>query len=148
MVPLIALYVMSESIACQRYLKVRYKEIFVDEYQDTGFFAHQIFRLLVGLKIKLTVVGDVDQSIYLYAHRSADSLKDFIRHPDFTHKQITLNHRCHPSIINYANRLKDPDCMLLDCDSLVVYHKSVTGDQTNIAARIDAQLAGLKTFFH
>lgn len=147
MVPLMALYVMSESVACQRYLKVRYQGIFVDEYQDTGFFAHQIFRLLAGLKIKITVVGDVDQSIYLYAHRSADSLKDFIRHPDFTHKQITLNHRCHPSIINYANRLKDPDCMLLDSDSLVVYHKSVTGDQVNIAAWIDAHLAGLKKHF-
>lgn len=102
MVPLMALYIMSESLACQRYLKVRYKGIFVDEYQDTGFFAHQIFRLLAELNIKLTVVGDVDQSIYLYAHRSADSLKEFIRHPDFTHKQITLNHRCHPSIINYV----------------------------------------------
>lgn len=147
MVPLMALYIMSESLACQRYLKVRYKGIFVDEYQDTGFFAHQIFRLLAGLNIKLTVVGDVDQSIYLYAHRSADSLKDFIRHPDFTHKQITLNHRCHPSIINYANRLKDPECMLLDSDSLVVYHKSVTGDQANIAAWIDAQVAGLKKHF-
>ena len=147
MVPLMALYIISESIACQRYLKVRYKEIFIDEYQDTGFFAHQVFRLLAGLKIKLTVVGDVDQSIYLYAQRSADSLKDFIRHPDFTHKQITLNHRCHPSIINYANRLKDPDCILLDSDSLVVYHKSVTGDQANIAAWIDAQVAGLKKHF-
>ncbi|UDQ82424.1 ATP-dependent helicase [Erwinia rhapontici] len=143
-VPLMALYIMNEAIACRRYLTARYTSIFVDEYQDTGFFAHEFFRRISTLEIKLTVVGDIDQSIYLYAHRSADALKDFIRDPDFSHKQITLNHRCHPSVINYANRLRDPDCVLLESDSIRVYHKRITGDQTDIATWIDAQIAGLK----
>ena len=36
-------YVFSNSIACQKYIKSRYKFIYIDEYQDSGHEQHQIF---------------------------------------------------------------------------------------------------------
>ncbi|WP_330993576.1 ATP-dependent helicase [Pluralibacter gergoviae] len=148
LLPIIACYVVMHSPACQRYLKARYTGgIYVDEYQDTGFFTHQFFKLLASIGLQLTVVGDAEQSIYLYSHRSSDSLNDFLQSSDFCHKRITLNFRSHPSIINYASRLQDPTCHLQQADELRVYRKKIEGSQKNIAEWIDSVLPAMKVHF-
>ncbi|WP_164146225.1 3'-5' exonuclease, partial [Serratia marcescens] len=51
-----------------------------------------------------------------------------------------INHRCHPSIVNYANRLKNPNCELLKAEKIHVFRKCIKGSQKEIADWIDAQI--------
>jgi superfamily I DNA/RNA helicase len=53
----LANYVFSNSIACQNYIRARYKYIYIDEYQDSGFEQHQIFLKIKSLNIKAIAVG-------------------------------------------------------------------------------------------
>ena len=145
--PHLAFYIVRTSYSCQRYLMAKYIGFFVDEYQDTGYFTHQVFKFIPTLGMPLIIVGDLDQSIYLYSHRSSDSLKDFMNDSGFCHKEITVNHRCHPSIVNYANRIKDFECQLAPCDEIFVYRKCVDGNQIDIAKWIGEVLDNVKNKF-
>ena len=54
----LALYILENSIACQRYLKARFSHIIVDEYQDCGFLATPNYLLkLVNLGLIGIAVG-------------------------------------------------------------------------------------------
>lgn len=62
-----------------RELRTKYKEILIDEYQDTNEAQNKIFRLLSRNCENMYVVGDVKQSIYRFRLASPDlfiSLKD------------------------------------------------------------------------
>ncbi|EOC1319583.1 ATP-dependent helicase, partial [Cronobacter turicensis] len=146
-IPHLAFYIIRTSFSCQRYLMARYICLLVDEYQDTGYFTHQIFKFIPTLGMPLVIVGDLDQSIYLYSHRSSDSLKDFMRDSSFCHKEITVNHRCHPSIVNYANRIKDFECQLVPYDEIFVYRKCVDGNQIDMAKWIGEVIDKVKNKF-
>lgn len=146
-IPHLAFYIVRTSYSCQRYLMAKYISFFVDEYQDTGYFTHQVFKFIPTLGMPLTIVGDLDQSIYLYSHRSSDSLKYFMSDSGFCHKEITVNHRCHPSIVNYANRIKNFECQLTSCDEIFVYRKCVDGNQIDIAKWIGEILDKVKNKF-
>ncbi|MEQ5727930.1 UvrD-helicase domain-containing protein [Providencia alcalifaciens] len=145
--PHLAFYIVRTSYSCQRYLMARYISFFIDEYQDTDYFTHQVFKLIPTLGMPLIIVGDLDQSIYLYSHRSSDSLKDFMSDSSFCHKEITVNHRCHPSIVNYANRIKDSKCQLVPCDENFVYRKCVDGNQIDIVKWIGKVIDKVKNKF-
>ena len=50
--------------------------------------------------------------------------------------EINLNHRCHPSIINYASRLLDSDFELLPSESINVYRKRLSGNLKDVSVTI------------
>lgn len=50
----------------------RYKEIYVDEYQDTNHIQDTLFRLLSGGRGNIFMVGDIKQSIYGFRAASPD----------------------------------------------------------------------------
>jgi len=74
-------------VACQ----ARYKEILVDEYQDTNAAQDKILSLLAGDGGHLTVVGDDDQSIYRFRGATVKNIGCFHeRYPNV--RVIKLEH--------------------------------------------------------
>ena len=58
----------------------------------------------------------------------------------FEHHFINMNHRCHPSIINYSNRLFSPGCKLHNAESLRVFHRSFNGTQIDLATALNTYI--------
>ncbi|HTF96555.1 MAG TPA: UvrD-helicase domain-containing protein [Cellvibrio sp.] len=115
-VGVIANFILDKSYACQRYLKARYSSIYVDEYQDSSQPEHQLFLKIISLGITGAAVGDVQQSIYGWRGSSPEFINELVSQSDiFEHHIIDTNHRCHPSITNYANRLFSEKLHLIRC---------------------------------
>ena len=73
---LFANYVFSNSIACQNYIKARYRFIYIDEYQDAGYEQHQIFLKIMNLDVVAIAVGDLNQSIYAFSGKDSQYLNE------------------------------------------------------------------------
>lgn len=84
-------------------LQNRFKQILVDEFQDTSLLQYELIKLLVGDKSNLTVVGDDDQSIYAWRGAKKENLT--LCQQDFNSKIITLNqnYRSNQTILDFAN---------------------------------------------
>ncbi|MFC6670155.1 UvrD-helicase domain-containing protein [Marinobacterium aestuariivivens] len=127
----IALLILEESLAAQRYIKARYSHVFIDEYQDTSESQHKLFLKIFELGLISVAVGDVDQSIYGFRGSKPEYLLELSEDSErFKSFAIDINHRSHPSIINYAARLADPDSKLLVCDEddIRVYRRLLNGN--------------------
>ncbi|MDW3650997.1 MAG: ATP-dependent helicase [Bacteroidia bacterium] len=129
----LALHVFKSSAACRNYIKARYSHIFVDEYQDSKRDQHELFLELHQLGIKAIAVGDIKQAIFSLP----ECIKELNEHDDFAGFNLSLNHRCHRSINNYAwyfftgqdLRGEHPK---EDAD-IRVFEKQVTGSEVDIA---------------
>lgn len=143
----LALYIVKNSLACRRYLKARYSHVVVDEYQDCDYWQHSLFIELVDeIGLVGIVVGDVNQSIFAFAHKDPKFLIALARRSDFETFPLSENHRCHTSITNYATRLLVPESELIDTDEMRVLEKHVDGSEIHIAqwlSRAIAQFAEL-----
>ncbi|EIA6647792.1 UvrD-helicase domain-containing protein, partial [Enterococcus faecalis] len=85
-----------------------YKMMFVDEYQDCKENQHLIWRFLSKQGIKLVAVGDVDQSIYSdFTDANPEFLKELMSDESFNSFELTVNHRSHQTIVDYAMRFKN-----------------------------------------
>ncbi|MFA6755322.1 MAG: UvrD-helicase domain-containing protein [Bacilli bacterium] len=84
----------------------RYKDILVDEFQDTNDVQFKILRLLCNENTSVYVVGDPDQTIYTWRGANQGIIMNFekVFAPTET---ITLNenYRSTPNILNCANKL-------------------------------------------
>lgn len=130
----LALKILNESPAAKRYIKARYSHIFIDEYQDSSLSQHQLFLKINELGLCSIAVGDVWQSIYEFRGGNAELLLDLVKDKHvFAHFEINLNHRCHPSIINYASRLLDSNFTLLPNNSINVYRERLPGNLKDIS---------------
>lgn len=148
-VGILSVYILEHSGACARYLKSRYSHIFIDEYQDSGEPQHAIFMLIKAQGIIGVAVGDLKQSIYAFAGRRPEYLRSLTeQNSGFSHFELTQNHRCHPSIVNYSNRLNNATCELLPSRELRVFRKKVNGDQIEIGKWIENNLAPIKHYYN
>lgn len=146
---MLACHIVDQSPACRRYLKARYRAVFIDEYQDSDYFQHQLFLKLRGLGLTAVAVGDADQSIFEFAHKYAHFLRELAQAGSgFAKFEITENHRSHPSINDFALRLLDPTHVFTRPDDPRVFLKSVTGDQIAIAHWLRTAIPGLMRHFH
>ena len=67
-------------------LSENFKEILVDEYQDTNDLQDEIFRILSDNRKKLFCVGDVKQSIYGFRRSNPKNFIEMLeQYPDFEH---------------------------------------------------------------
>lgn len=138
----LALKILNESPAAKRYIKARYSHIFIDEYQDSSLSQHQLFLKINELGLCSIAVGDVWQSIYEFRGGNAELLLDLVRDKHaFAHFEINLNHRCHPSIINYASRLLDSNFALLPCKSINVYRKRLSGNLKDVSMTLSSWIS-------
>lgn len=133
----LAMKIINESSACRRYIKARYSHIFIDEYQDSSFSQHQLFIKINEIGLVSVVVGDVRQSIYEFRGGNSELLQELVNKTDtFKHFEIDQNHRCHPSIINYASRLLDQTCHLIPTSEINIFRMRLDGSLKDIAGTI------------
>jgi len=129
-VGLLARYVVEFSLACQKYLVARYRAVYIDEYQDSGHFQHQLFLKLKDLGLTAVAVGDTDQSIYAFAQKDPRYLLALTaQNSGFAHFPITTNFRSHPSINDFALRLLNPNHPISPTNDMRVFIKTINGDQ-------------------
>jgi len=129
-VGMLASHVVNQSIACRKYLVARYRAVFIDEYQDSGYFQHELFLKLKNLGLNAVAVGDGDQSIYAFAHKDPKYLLQLTAlGSGFAHFAITTNFRSHPSINDYAQRLLNPSHAIAPTNDFRVFLKTTNGDQ-------------------
>ena len=84
--------------------KIRY--LLIDEYQDTNTSQYELVKALCGVRQKLTVVGDDDQSIYAWRGARPENLlrlqQDF---PAMQLVKLEQNYRSTSRILGAANQL-------------------------------------------
>lgn len=136
----LANYVFTYSVACQNYIRARYKYIYIDEYQDSGFEQHQIFQKIKFLNIKAIAVGDLNQSIYAFSGKDAKFLEELTNDATFKYFKLDKNHRCHPSIINYSNFLLNPKTELIPTEQNLIFFCRVEGNEKSIASWLDEKI--------
>lgn len=140
-VGVLANHILATSIACQRYITARYTSLYVDEYQDSSQAQHQLFLGLLRLGLGAVAVGDVQQSIYAWRGSSPQYINELVSQPDvFEHHIVNINHRCHPSITNYANRLFSEHASLLPASEIRVFHKVFNGTQLDLANELNTYI--------
>jgi len=138
----LALKILNNSLSSRRYIKSRYSHAFIDEYQDVSLSQHQLFLKLNELGLTTVAVGDIWQSIYEFRGGSSALLMELVSNKEvFKHFEINLNHRCHPSIINYASRLLDKNFQLLETPSINVYRKRIKGRLIEIGDTISEEIS-------
>ncbi|MDR2378575.1 MAG: DNA helicase PcrA [Bifidobacteriaceae bacterium] len=93
----------------------RFRQILVDEYQDTNHAQYVLVRELAGIKAdalggrghepaELTVVGDSDQSIYAFRGATIRNITEFeTDYPDATTIMLEQNYRSTQNILTAAN---------------------------------------------
>jgi len=133
-----AFYIIKNVKECIEYLKAKYTHIFIDEYQDCGDIQHKIFMELVANEIVGVAVGDLDQAIYAFSNRYSKYLSSLISNPQFTHYQLSRNHRCHKSISDYSLRLMGGSPS--KGDDIRVFQINVDGCEKEIMQAIDHKL--------
>lgn len=90
-----------------RALARRYPHILVDEAQDIGPVHQAILELLVEAGSQLSLIGDPNQGIYEFSGANGAFLAQYGEKAGVTPKQLTVNYRSVPSILNVANKLSD-----------------------------------------
>ncbi|GDX07554.1 ATP-dependent helicase [Buttiauxella sp. A111] len=143
-VGMLAHYVVERSFACQKYLVARYRAVYIDEYQDSGYFQHQLFQKLKEFGLTAVAVGDNDQSIYAFAQKSDKYLLALTAQGSgFEHFSITTNFRCHPSINDFALRLLNPNHPITPTDDMRVLIKTINGDQRTMSLWLETAIPHL-----
>ncbi len=87
-------------------LRYRWPYILEDEAQDSSLVQERILRLLAGPHGNWVRVGDTNQAIYeTFTTASPTFLRDFLREPGVTAKDLANSGRSNKSIIRLANDL-------------------------------------------
>lgn len=140
-VGVLANHILNNSIACQRYITAKYTSLYADEYQDSSQAQHKLFLSLLHLGLRAVAVGDVKQSIYAWRGSSPEYINELVSQPEvFEHHIVNINHRCHPSITNYANRLFSESANLLPVNQIRVFHRVFSGTQIDLANELNTYL--------
>lgn len=125
-----------------RYIKARFSHIIIDEYQDCGEIQDYIFELLVDNGLIGIAVGDINQAIFGFAKRFPKYLISLIGREDFTHYELSKNHRCHPGISEYSLCLFNASRRLPE--EKRVFLVKVAGNEHQIAAAIDSHICAIE----
>ncbi len=141
---ILANYVFDNSKACQLYIKARYVNVSIDEYQDSGNEQHLLFLKLANLGLKAVAVGDIKQAIFGFAGKDSKYLIS-LKEQGFVIMPLLKNHRCHASISNYSkalmsNFLKGYSPEYEETEDIRVLEKNIAGDEEQIADWIDQNI--------
>ncbi len=84
--------------------QVQYRNVLIDEFQDTDAIQMQIFELLRDISDTFTVVGDEDQSIYSFRAASPQFFNDYSRSDEFENKILVNNYRSTSDIVEFNEK--------------------------------------------
>lgn len=84
--------------------RVEYKNILIDEFQDTDAIQMQIFEKLQSIADTFTVVGDADQSIYSFRGANPKFFTDYANSNDFENKILVNNYRSSSDIVEFNEK--------------------------------------------
>ena len=88
--------------------RVQYRNVLIDEFQDTDAIQMQIFELLRGIADTFTVVGDADQSIYSFRAANPKFFNDYSRSDEFEKKILVNNYRSTSDIVEFNEKFISP----------------------------------------
>jgi len=89
-----------------RRISERYREIMVDEYQDTNQAQYLILRKLAQFRRNICVVGDDSQSIYAFRGARIENILNFKKdYPECKLFRLERNYRSTQVIVDAANSL-------------------------------------------
>ncbi|MBS2024279.1 MAG: ATP-dependent helicase [Deltaproteobacteria bacterium] len=137
----LAYFTLKHSNACRSYLSARYSHVFIDEYQDSGYEQHALFLELQSIGLTAVAVGDVDQAIFGFSHKDPKFLLELAHRSDFRTFQITQNHRCHASLVNYSTRIIASQGEIVPALDTRVFFKACAGTAAAIAQWIESVLS-------
>ena len=84
--------------------RMRFREILVDEFQDTNAIQYAFVRVLAGDTGHVFVVGDDDQSIYGWRGAKVENMQQFLRdYPSARTIRLEQNYRSSANILGAAN---------------------------------------------
>ena len=84
--------------------RMRFREILVDEFQDTNAIQYAFVRVLAGDTGHVFVVGDDDQSIYGWRGAKVENMQQFLRDdPSVRTIRLEQNYRSSANILGAAN---------------------------------------------
>ena len=82
-----------------------YKNILIDEFQDTDPLQMQIFEKILSTNYEtFTIVGDVDQSIYSFRGAKPEFFTDFAKGDLFENRVLVKNYRSTKDIVEFNEK--------------------------------------------
>lgn len=88
---------------------IPYKNILIDEFQDTDPIQMKIFEKLLENCDTFTVVGDVDQSIYGFRGSYTTFFTEFANNSQYELIQLKFNYRSTKNIVDFNEALITPE---------------------------------------
>ena len=88
--------------------QIQYKNILIDEFQDTDHIQYEIFKKLLKISETFTIVGDIDQSIYGWRGAYPESFEKF-RKNDVKYIILSTNYRSSRNIVEFNEELINRD---------------------------------------
>ena len=86
----------------------RFKQILVDEYQDTNYAQYKIIKMLAAVHQNICVVGDDAQSIYAFRGATISNILNFSKdYPDTQLFKLEQNYRSTKNILGAATDIID-----------------------------------------
>lgn len=95
----------NKPLILQRYQQ-RFRQILIDEFQDTNNIQYDLIRLLAGQSGQVMIVGDDDQSIYGWRGAQVENIQRFLNdYPKAETIRLEQNYRSTGHILSAANAL-------------------------------------------
>ncbi len=132
-----------------REVKKSYKQILIDEYQDTNWAQTELASLIAGKKGNIMAVGDDDQAIYRFRGAASSNLISFLdRFPKAKRVVLTKNFRSTQQILDTAYRTiqhNNPDRLEYreKIDKRLIGQTKGLEPQVILYDRLNSELAGI-----
>jgi len=100
------LNILEDNPAILKVIQNKWEYVQVDECQDTNYSQFKFVDLISQSHNNVFLVGDIDQSIYLFRNARYQNIVDFIeKHKDCATIPLGQNYRSTPEIVKVANTL-------------------------------------------
>ena len=84
--------------------QLQYRNVLIDEFQDTDAIQMQIFEHLKKISDTFTVVGDADQSIYSFRAANPKFFNEYSRSEEFENMILVNNYRSTADIVDFNEK--------------------------------------------
>ena len=107
--------------------QLQYRNVLIDEFQDTDAIQMQIFEHLKSISDSFTVVGDADQSIYSFRAANPKFFNDYSTSDEFENKILINNYRSSADIVEFnekyinQKRVNPKDLKAVNNEKMPVY---------------------------